>query len=316
MKQTTNTKFLGTALTTALIAALAASCVGGGGGGDGNGGEGGGGSGGGGDMGAPAGPANEVDARIEGGSAAGEVEGESEASAEGQYYAVVNAGRLDVFLASATGIIYFTVDTNTAPLPGSFPAGREVDGAGHLTFTGAMGILESDGGSIQVTGCPNEVGARVTGRFEGITLYNVATSSADGTLDGEFAATIAVSDGSAQCMDDGGMGGMGGMGGAGGGISPGPQCPNDTCDGPCCPLIPPYETCSLACIQNQCMDPFNPQPCITCLDECFRPLREDPACGPALEDLERCGIENECDPGLEDNACIAANCCDEYRSAL
>ncbi|MCB9544078.1 MAG: hypothetical protein H6703_16745 [Myxococcales bacterium] len=308
--QTKTTMFL----AAALLAAFATGCVGGGGGGDGGGGSGGSGGGGGGDMGAPSGPANEVDARVEGGSAAGDVDGQSEQSVEGQYHAVVNEGRLDVFLASERGVIYFTVDTGTAPIPGSYPAGRALDGAGHLTFTTPMGIFESDGGSIRVSGCPNEAGARVTGRFEGVSLVNVMTDGADGTLDGEFTATIVLTDGSAQCMDDGGMGGMGG--GGGGGISPGPQCANDTCDGPCCPFIPPFQECALGCFQNSCMDPFNPQPCITCLDECYRPMREDPNCGPRIEALDRCSQENECDASLEDNPCVAANCCDEYRGAF
>ncbi len=296
----------------ALAALLSLGCTGGGGSGDGGGGSGG---SGGSDMGVGSGAANEVDARVEGGSAAGEVQGESDESVEGQYYATVNEGRVQVYLAGASGVVFFDIDTETAAIPGSYTAGRELDGPAFLTLTTPTGIFESSGGTISVSGCPNEVGAQITGRFQGVGLFNVATESDDGTFEGEFAATVAVSDGSAQC-DDGGMGGMGGMGGGGElSISPGPSCQNDTCDGACCPLLPAYVDCVIAC-QPQCMNPLDFQACIECFQACEQPLIDDPECGPAYTALNDCGQANMCEPGLEDNPCIADNCCDEFRSAF
>lgn len=94
------------------------------------------GGGGGGDNNSPAnndpgaGPANEVDAEISGGSASGPVEGESKQSMQGQYHGAVNGGQLIVSLASTDAtIIFFDLDTAFGQIPGSFEAGADLDGA-------------------------------------------------------------------------------------------------------------------------------------------------------------------------------------------
>ena len=54
--------------------------------------------------------------------------------------------------------------------------------------------------------------------------------------------------------------------------------------------------------------------CVTCMTDCEKPMRDDPECGAAYSAMDTCVQTNMCDVGLEENPCLAANCCDEYRA--
>jgi hypothetical protein len=304
-------------IAVALAGFLVFGCGddGGGSGGDGAGGAGAGGTSGGG--GSNSGPANEINGSVEGGNQAGPVNGSSEESAPELNYGAVADQLLTVSLASPErGLMVFTVNTATGEAPGTFPVGDDLSGPATLTWTNAAtaAILEGTGGSIQLQACPNEQGARVTGVFNDIELTNLATEQPDGVLSGTFAVTIVQTDGSAACAVEPEPEPQPG---GGNGPSPGPMCPNDTCDGACCPLMPAFSACIIECQAG--IDPTNPasfQGVITCAADCEQPLRDDPECGPAFDALDTCGQEDMCEGSLDDNPCVAANCCDEYRAAL
>jgi hypothetical protein len=211
------------------------------------------------------------------------------------------------------GIIVLTINTATGEAPGTYEVGDDLDGPATLVWTSTTAsILEGNGGSIQLETCPNEQGSRVTGVFNNVALTNVATEQPDGVLSGRFAVTIVQTDGSAVCAAEPEPGG-----GGGGGPSPGPMCPNDACDGACCPLLPAFTACLTQCtLSIDSTDPASFQGVIACAGECERPLRDDPECGPAFNALNTCMQQNMCENSLEDNACVAANCCDEYKQAL
>jgi len=262
------------------------------------------------------GPANEVNASIEGGAGAGMVSGSSDMSVPNQFHAAVFEGTLTVFLTSESGIINFTVDTNESQAPGSYTVSEDLGGQADLNITGPAGIHSGTGGSIVLDACPNE-SARVTGRFDNVSLMNAATMAPDGTLSGSWAATVVQSDGSANCAAPPPMmGGGGEMGGGGDGPSPGPMCPNETCDGACCPLMPGFATCTQGCL------PMAPgmipdfAALAQCVAECEQTLLDDPTCGPAFSALTTCVDNNGCERSLEDNPCLAANCCDEFTAAF
>ncbi len=300
-------RFLAIALAGALTFGCGDDSSGGGSGGSGG--------GGGGDN---SGPANEISGSVEGGSQAGPVSGSSEESAPEINYGAVADGVLTVSLASAEGgIMLFTVDTSTGEAPGMYQVGRELDGPAYLSWTNAAAgaIMEGSGGSIHIQACPNEQGTRVTGMFQDVELTNVATDQADGVLTGNFAVTIVQTDGSARCVPEQEF--EPAPGGGGGGTSPGPMCPNDVCDGACCPLMPAFSACLTEC--TLAVDPTNPasfQEVIACAAACEQPLRDDPECGPAFNALNTCMQENMCEQSLEDNPCVAMNCCEEYKEAL
>ena len=257
---------------------------------------------------ANSGPANEIEGSVEGGSQPGSVSASSETSTPSQNYGAVADKVLTVFLASANGIISFTVDTETGEAPGSYAVGSDLDGPAYLTWTAPGGIFEGASGTIQLDTCPNDANTRVTGRLQNIGLTNTITMAGEGTLDATFAVTIVQSDGSAVCTQKPSGNSENGSSGP----SPGPQCSNDVCDGPCCPFLPAFTTCILDC-QGTCSDPLMFMACVSCMTDCEKPMRDDPECGSAFTALETCAQTNMCDPGLEDNTCIAANCCDEYR---
>jgi hypothetical protein len=258
------------------------------------------------------GPANEVDAEIEGGTAAGAVEGESEESEAEQNYATLHEGRLDVYLASNAGIVFFTVNVADTEVPGRVSVDGDLLGSGFLNISGATGVFEGTGGSISVNQCPNDGGV-VTGTFNDVALRNAATQSADGTLSGTWRATIAQNDESATCVvpdpvdeDAGGSE---------------PVCDLETCDGPCCPYVEPIATCEQGCIMSQaCMDPFNADGCIECLDQCVvdSGVLEDAECGEKYTDYAACEEAEGC-AELEDDAyytCMESNCCAEVAAAF
>ena len=93
--------------------------------------------------GADEGPANEVNANIEGGAAAGPVSGSSEMSVPDQFHAAVFEGDLIVFLNSESGIIQFTVNTGEQQAPGSYTVIEDLGGQAHLTITSAGGDRKS-----------------------------------------------------------------------------------------------------------------------------------------------------------------------------
>jgi hypothetical protein len=254
------------------------------------------------------GPANEISGSVEGGSQPGDVSASSETSTPSQNYGAVANKVLTVFLASANGIISFTVNTETGEAPGSYAVGPDLDGPAYLTWTAPGAIFEGVSGTIQLDTCPNDANARVTGRLQNVGLTNAITMASDGTLTATFAVTIVQSDGSAVCTEKPSGNSENGSSGP----SPGPQCSNDICDGPCCPFLPAFTTCVLDC-QGTCTDPLMFMACISCMTACEKPMRDDPACGSAYTALEGCAQRNMCEPGLDDNTCIASNCCDEYR---
>ena len=261
------------------------------------------------------GPANEVNARVEGGDSAGEVTGTSEMSVPNQFHASVAAGELIVFLTSENGVVQFTLDTNEQSAPGTYPVNEELDVDADLSIVSPAGIRTGTGGNIVLDNCPND-GARVSGRFGGVTLINDITQAPDGTLTGTFAATIVTSDGSANCTEEPMMMGGGGMSGSGDGPSPGPMCPNDVCDGPCCPLLEAHFNCSTQCIPMDAMGIPDFAALAMCLAECEQVLLDDPACGPTYRALGGCIDEYMCERNLDNNPCVAQNCCDEFKAAL
>ena len=163
---------------------------------------------------------------------------------------------------------------------------------------------------------PNE-GDRVTGRFDNVSLVNATTMAPDGALTGTFAATIAVSDGSANCAAPPPM--MMGMDPPpGGGFSPGPMCDNDACDGPCCPLLPDFNSCLMGCV-NILPEPGmlpDPNAFFGCITDCEQVLIDDPNCGPPFQALYQCRETNMCMGQLGEDPCLAANCCDEFKAAF
>ena len=262
------------------------------------------------------GPANEVNANIEGGMSSGAVSGSSEMSVPDQYYAAVADGALTVFLATESGIVQFTVDTGEQQAPGSYTVSEDLGGQADLSITAPTGIHMGTGGTISLSECPNE-SARVTGRFDNVSLKNVATDAADGALSGTWAATVVQSDGSANCAPPPPMMGGGGMmGGGEPGLSPGPMCPNEVCDGACCPLMPGLAACTQQCLPTQPGMVPDFEALATCVADCEQVLFDDPNCGPPFTALVRCIEVNECERTLEENPCLAANCCDEFTAAF
>ncbi len=263
------------------------------------------------------GPAHEVDAEIDGGTSDGEVEGESEENIPNQFFAAVAGGELVVFLTSSQGqVINFVADTGFGQIPGNFDVSSDLGEAGFLSVTSPGGVQTGRNGSITVSTCPNPSGTTVTGRFNNITLVNELTGEDDGVLSGSFRATVVNTDGSADCAPPPANNDANNDGG---GPSPGPSCSNDTCDGPCCPYLPDLQACNLACIANECMDIANPFGCVECLQGCPEEvgMTEDQACMDAFNALGQCSVRNECEFGdLEDDACLAENCCEEYRATF
>lgn len=267
------------------------------------------GSGGGGGLGSDpgAGPANEVDAEVSGGSAAGSVDGESETSAEGQYYGALLDGTLSIVLASNGGVIAITAEVRDNEVPGSVAVDRTLGQNATVTYTTPMGIFEGNGGTITVNQCPNEAGV-ITGTFNNIPLVNVATESGDGSLSGDWRVTIASSDASATCVEIDTGGGGGGGGGA--------TCENEVCDGPCCPYVQPLANCQFECIGG-CL--ANPQACVECMAGCPEEvgMLDDAECSSAWQAAESCADAAGCDVMSDDyDACTEANCCDEFSAAF
>ena len=262
----------------------------------------------------PTGPSNQLNANVMGGSQSGDVSGSSEMSAPSENYATVASSELTVFLTSAeSGVISFTLDTSTAEVPSSYMVNRGLDGPAYLTWTSPSGIFEGGSGSIQLDTCPNDPGAVVTGRFNGIQLINSITEAPDGELNGTFTTRIIQSDGSALCAQTSTPADPEGMMSTEE-ASPGPQCPNSDCDGACCRFLPTLETCITGCITTG--NPLDFMALITCITDCEAPLLMDSSCGPAYRGLGMCAQQNMCESGLDDNECIATNCCEEYKVAF
>lgn len=261
-------------------------------------------------------PANAIDASVEGGSDEGPVKGASETSVPNQFYGTVADGTLSVYLASEQGqVVFFTLDTSQSALPGSVPVTQALDEVGYLTLTRGISIAEGTGGSVKVDACPNTQGAAVSGSFQGVTLIDTASGADAGTLSGSFEVIIVLSDGSANCTTTGG----GDNNGAGDAPSPGPQCPNDVCDGPCCPYVPALTACQLGCFNEFCTSPSGFFECASCLEGCPEEvgMTDDAACWSAYTALGECAERNACEPGaVDDDACVAANCCEPYKAAF
>lgn len=264
--------------------------------------------------GAGAGPDYQVEGEISGGSMAGSVDSESEQSQAMQYSAVVFENELSVYLATPSGILFFKYDTGSQEIPGAVSVGRELDGPGFLTLTTATGVFEGDGGQIRVDLCPNDQGTTITGQISGVGLVNALDGSSDGSLTASFRATVVQSDASAMCAPV-----SSNNGGGGEDVSPGGQCENNTCDGPCCPYLPAYQQCILSCTTNECQNVADPFGCFNCLTGCLEEsgMLDDAACSEPLMDLAQCSNENGCEGGdLTEDECIANNCCAEHKATF
>ncbi|MCB9507645.1 MAG: hypothetical protein H6700_08840 [Myxococcales bacterium] len=285
------------------------------GGGGGGGSDTGGGGGGGTDPGP--GPANEVDATISGGAGGTvDLEGESDTSAEGQYYATVAAGLLDVTLFSTAGAVTFHIDATDAEMPGQFTVNMPPEGSFATVATAGM-ISNSTGGSISINQCPGAVGSVITGTFNNISLED-AMGGAGGTLSGTFRATLVISDESITCHVEPETDAGGGGTDAGGG---GGSCDLSVCDGPCCPYVEPIATCQQGCgFSSACMNPMDPTGCIQCFEDCVTDsgAYEDAACSSLYPPYEQCEQNSGC-AELEGDAydsCLEQNCCDEIAAAF
>ncbi len=267
---------------------------------------------------APAGPANQVDASVSGGStASGDIDGSSETSAEGQFYATVTNGIVTVWVGSSTSIVNFMIDTAGAEVPSAFAITAAPDG-NNLTVTNGLSILEGTGGTVSIDFCPNTQGDVIAGSFNGVALTNVATQSADGALNGSYRATIVLSDGSVTCKAPETPIGGGDVGGE--------TCTLDeTCDGPCCPYMPSIVQCQQGCVMSciNMMDPSDMSGCVSCFDDCIASsgALEDAACRDAMIAFDACENNSGCDELIFDEGdgydrCIESNCCAEMNTAL
>ena len=266
------------------------------------------------------GPANEVNAKIEGGSADTEVKGESEDSQEGMYFATVAGGELTVYLASSAGeVIFFTVDTNQVTVPGDASVNGELTGPAYITYTAGITINEGNSGSITVSNCPNTVGTVVKGSFNNIGMLDTSTETANGTFSGDYRATIVTSDGSAQCAEepDPETDAIDDIS-TDVGPSPGPACVNDSCDGPCCPYIEPIGTCQVGCTTGVCTTE-DLMGCMNCMSNCIidSGLPDDEACMTPLTPLTECSKTHQCEGNIYgEDECLATFCCEEYKAAF
>jgi hypothetical protein len=298
----------GAAIAMALLVALAMGACGEDGDGGGSG------DGGGDNGGAGAGPDYQVDGEIEGGSMAGSVDSESDQSQAMQNSAVVFENELSVYLATPSGVLFFKYDSGSQEIPGAVSVARDLDGPGFLTLTTGAGIFEGEGGQIRVDLCPNDGGTTVTGQISGVNLVSVLDESDGGSLTASFRATVVQTDASAMCApvssnNDGG----------GEDVSPGGQCENNTCDGPCCPYLPAYQQCVLSCTTNECQNVADPFGCFNCLSGCLEEsgMLGDAACSQPLMELAQCSSDNGCEGGdLTEDECIASNCCAEHKAVF
>jgi len=273
-----------------------------------------------------------------------------------------NAGKqlvLYVTKASTTGssVLNVFIDTEKHPLPATgIPVGAENSDAWVLlTLAGATTgtFLSKDKGTIDIDLCPTAQGAALTGKFNGVVVYNPApVGDKEFTLDGPFNLVYFGGAGALTCKPtttggtDAGTSGGGADAGSGGGKSDmgklakpaGATCDANPCDGGantsrnCCPVMPCiapcYEKCatdSQKCATACRADMGCAMGCVTtvmaCLDKCPKDCNASAACENAIKAYNQCGMNNSsaCDgTGTEeqDDACIFDKCCAEVKAAF
>jgi hypothetical protein len=248
-----------------------------------------------------------VEANMDGGA---EIKGEADQQAEGQFMATVAGGELVVYLVGADGtIIFFQMDMNQVKIPGPVTVQADLGAAAALTVTSLTGVWEADGsGNVKIDSCPDAMGAELIGSFTNVGLANVADGSKS-KLNGTFKATVAMSDGSHVCEAATTTEPEGGEGP--------PGCDAGTCDGPCCPYMQCIYECSTACALGVCQDPMKMMECMTCTAGCMDECGVSDECKTAAQALNECAAEHECEGGTpEEDPCVGANCCAEYKAAL
>lgn len=280
----------------------------------------------------PAGAAYEAEIEVSGGPAEGTSTGSTEAAAEGQFYAVVFQGTLDIFLTTGDSgtamIISAAIDTNGGEVPGTFTVTEGLDGTWfNATIADATGggILDGTGGSITVDFCPNEEGNVVAGSFNNITTVDQLTMGDGGTFNGDWRATVVQSDGSVSCPEpepepvpDAGVVDAGGGTDTGGGNECGLN--TNSCTGPVCPYEEFIAECTFENCTSICSNPMEFEACFECLAQCEEDsgIADDAEAVSLVTALSECSGNAGCED-IEDedasDACVIDNCCSELIAA-
>lgn len=232
--------------------------------------------------------------------------------------AVIGPSTVTLTILSETGVaISAVVETsaqNTAP--GTFAAGAPPENS-YVSVSDPLagGAWESASGSIVLTNCPKAVGEKVNGRFEGVQL-SALNGGESKELSGSFSVVVLTKSGDLDCAAE-----------------PEPtnnpnnpvssnnpdQCQADECadGGVCCPFIPCLSQCQLNCFSDCATGDV--QACAACNDGCFDSCDVSTECVSAIQDLNQCEEDNQCDAfGDEDeyDACVKGSCCSELNAAL
>ena len=268
---------------------------------------------------APEGPAYEAQVEATGGPAEGTSSGQSEDAVQGQFYATVFEGNVDLFLTTGDAtsglVISAGVDTNGGEVPGSFSVTPTLEGSWfNVTYASATGAgsLAGQSGSISVDFCPNDVGAVVAGTFNDIGTLDDLTQADGGTFNGEFRATVVQSDGSVTCTTP--------VVDQDTGVDTGPgECSVDPerCTGPVCPYAEYIAQCFAENCFNSCQNPMEFEACFACTAQCEADsgIADDAEAVRLVQDLNACSEQSGCDELEDDEACLIANCCAEVSAA-
>jgi hypothetical protein len=278
----------------------------------------------------PAGAAYEAKVEVSGGPAEGTSTGSTEAAAEGQFYAVVFQGSIDIFLTTGDSgtamIISAGIDTNGGEVPGTFTVTEGLDGTSFnatIADTTGGGILDGTGGSITVDFCPNEEGNVVAGSFNNITTVDQLTMGNGGTFNGEWRATVVQSDGSVSCPEPEPEPGTGVVDtGSGNETGGGNECGLNTnsCTGPVCPYEEFIAECTFENCTSTCSNPMEFEGCFGCLAQCEEDsgIADDAEAASLVTALNACSNNAGCDEIEDEDAydtCVINNCCSELVSA-
>ena len=244
---------------------------------------------------------------------------ENEAASKDSSGAAITGSAVELFLVSGQTLINATVETTEAnQAPGSFSVAAPPEGS-HVVFMDPINgtILESLEGTIELQGCPTQVGDKIVGKFSAVQLFSElgnTTKILDGTFDlrvfakaGDLFCRPPVSTEPAPTPEDPNLGGESG------GTCAWDQCLND---GACCP----YRSCMSQCEESCIFDPSclqNPLACAQCAENCLDTCEVSSDCRQALGNLASCDSQYGCsDREDQEEACMLEKCCQELQAAF
>lgn len=235
---------------------------------------------------------------------------------------------LTLYLVAPNGTtIQAVVETSdAAQAPGQFTVTAPPDGTFVTWLAPVNGqILNSTGGTIELTSCPKAVGDQVTGQFKNVILKSEFDDS-ERTVTGEFDMVVYAKAGDLKCKPVDNTNNQTKNNSSNNSNNANMCTDYEVCDasmGSCCPYAQCMTTCQLRCFQTDpaCNDPFSPDPvkCAQCFNGCLDECNVSQACRTDYTALASCEEKAQCDRfGDEDayDTCVKGSCCEEAKKAF